>query len=293
MPEHFRQELIADPELDHLPANGADVRERMLAAFEGALTPIETQVAGSEQLLNPGQSPSQHLPWLAELFGQQLPQSWPIHRQRRWLAATGDLQRCRGTLAGIQLAVDIATDGAVKRGEVVIVENYRLRRTMATVLGLNMDDSQHPLTLGTGASGNSIVGESLILSDGNMENKSAREFLALFAPELANGEDAEIVEDFFDQYAHKVTILLHGRAKHLRSAVEEMLAQQMPAHMDWQLVATDHPFVLGLSPLLSVDTYLETKPSARRVRLDDTYLGAEGVLTNVAALSPQDINARS
>lgn len=293
LPEHFRQELAVDPQLDDLRANGADVRERLLSAFEGALTPIETLIASSEVLLNPNSSPVEHLPWLAELFGQNIPGSWPESRKRRWIESTGDLQKCRGTLAGVQLALDIITDGAVQRGEIVIVENFRLRRTMATILGLSMDDVDHPLTLGTGVSGNSIVGDSLILSDSN-----AREFLALFAPKLAEAggsaqNDAEIVEEFFDKYAHKVTVLLHGKAKRLRIAVEEMLQQQMPAHLQWQLVETDHPFVLGLSPLLSVDTYLENRPPARRVTLNDTYLGAEGVLANIAAFSPQDVNRRT
>lgn len=287
LPEHFRQELAVDPALDHLRANGADVRERLLCSFEGALTPIETQVANAETLLSALITPAHHLPWLAELFGQKLPETWPLARQRRWLDSSGELQRCRGTLAGVQLALDIVTDGAVQRGEVVVVENFRLRRTMATILGLNMDDSQHPLTLGTGVSGNSIVGQSLILSDSD-----AREFLALFAPGLANTEEQELVEDFFDRYAHKVTVLLHGRAKRLRDSVEGMLREQMPAHLQWQLVETDHPFVLGLSPLLSVDTYLEMHPPARRVTLDDTWLGEEGVLTNLAALNPQDVNRR-
>jgi len=287
LPEHFRQEQAVDPALDALPANGPDVRERLLAAFEGALTPLENQVAGAEALLSAQHSPFAHLPWLAELFGQSLPESWPEVRQRRWLDSTGELQRCRGTLNGVQLALDIVTDGAVQRGEVVVVENFRLRRTMATILGLNMDDSDHPLTLGTGVSGNSIVGDSLILSDAD-----AREFLALFAPELADEEESEIVADFFDKYAHRVTVLLHGRAKRLRNSVDEMLQAQMPAHLQWQLVETDHPFVLGLSPLLSVDTYMEPRPAPRRVTLNDTWLGEEGVLTNAAAFSPQDVNSR-
>ena len=193
------------------------------------------------------------------------------------------------TTLGNVMMVNGVTDHAleVQRGEVVVVENFRLRRTMATILGLNMNDADHPLTLGTGESGNSIVGDSLILSD-----TDAREFLALFAPGLGDQEETEIVEAFFDEYAHKVTVLLHGRANGLRDTVQEILQQQMPAHLQWQLVETDHPFVLGLSPLLSVDTYLETQPPARRVRLDDTWLGQEGVLANVAALSPQDVNRR-
>lgn len=285
-PEHFRQEMEVDPAQDDLAANGADVRERMLSVFEAVWTPLEGQVSSSEVLLSPQHTPEQHLPWLAELLGQSIPDHWPVARTRRWLAATGVLQRWRGTLAGLNLVLDIVTDGAVASGEVVLVENFRLRRTMATILGIHMDDDDHPLTLGTGMSGNSIVGDSLILAE-----EDAREFLALFAPELANRREKRTVDAFFEKYAHQVSVVLHGRAKRLRNVVSETLEQQMPAHLEWKILETDHPFILGLSPLLAVDTYLEKRPAPRKVKLDDTRLGKEGVLTNASAFSPRDINA--
>lgn len=285
LPEHFRQEYSVDPTLDGQAANGADFRERMLAGFESLLTPLEGRISRSEILLSPEHTPAEHLPWLAELFGQPVPEHWPEKRKRRWIKESGRLQACKGTLAGLQLALDIVTDGAVAQGRVVLVENFRLRRTMATILGLNMDDSDHPLTLGTGVSGNSLVGESLILSDGD-----SQEFLALFSPEVADSQEAEVVEKFFDQYANQVSVLLHGPAKDQRPQVEAMLESQMPAHIQWRIIESDHPFVLGLSPLLGVDTYLETKPEPRPVILNDTYLGAEGLLRNPVALSPQDVH---
>jgi len=284
-PEFMHQEMAVDLSLDGQAANGADFRERLLASVEGVLTPLEGKIANTEILLSPEHTPAENLPWLAELFGQTLPAHWPVTRKRRWLKESGQLQRCRGTLAGIQLALDIVTDGGVKRGEVVVVENFRLRRTMATIIGLNMDDKDHPLTLGTGISGNSLVGKSLILSDGD-----AKEFLALFAPDVATKQEQAIVEGFFDDHAHQVTVLLHGSTRAQQNSIDEMLAEQMPAHLQYKIHDTDYPFVLGLSPLLSVDTYLEKQADSRAVILNDTSLGREGVLKNSAALSPQDVN---
>ena len=157
---------------------------------------------------------------------------------------------------------------------------------MATILGIDMDDRHHPLTLGTGMSGNSIVGDSLILSE-----EDARTFLSLFAPELADTDEKAVVQAFFDRYSHQVSVLLHGRARAQRAAVEEVLAEQMPAHLQWRVIETDHPFVLGTAPLLEVDSYLETRPDPRPVTLDDTYLSKEGLLHNPTALSPRDVNA--
>jgi phage tail-like protein len=290
LPDHIRQEERFDPNLPaapNVPANGADTRERFLAAFEGMLTPLEGRVASAEVLLNPDVTPEPNLPWLAELMGQTPSPHWPAGRRRTFISYTGALQRWRGTLAGVQLALDIATDGAVGRGQIVLVENFRLRRTMATILGINMDDAEHPLTLGTGMSGNSIVGDSLILSE-----KDARTFLALFSPDLATEGEKKVVQDFFDHYANQVTVLLHGDARRLRAAVTETLADQMPAHLQYTIFETDHPFVLGLSPLLAVDTFLEKEPPARQVTLDDTFLGKEGVLKNPVAFSPQDASRR-
>ncbi|WKJ89990.1 phage tail protein [Methylomonas montana] len=285
-PEFYRQELSYDASQTIGPANGADVRERLLAAFEGVLTPLEGRIAASEQLVHPDATPAGNLPWLAEAVGGRLPLHWPEARQRRWLRDVTLVQQYKGTLAAVNLALDIASDGGVQRGEIVVLENFRLRRTMATILGVDMDDGDHPLTLGTGMSGNSIIGDSLILSESD-----ARQFLALFAPELATTDEAAQVKAFFEEYAHQVSILLHGRAVGLRTTVEDVLAEQLPAHLQYKIIETEHPFVLGISPLLGMDTFIETAPPLRRVTLDDTYLGREGVLKNPAAFSPEDINA--
>ena len=288
LPELYRQEQSYDPANGSGPANGADVRERLLAAFEGVLTPLEQRIAASDQLVHPDAAPAQHLPWLAEALGTPLPAHWPVPRQRRLVGQATLVQQYKGTLYGVNLALDIASDGGVQRGEIVLVENFRLRRTMATILGVSMDDADHPLTLGTGMSGNSIVGDSLILSESD-----AREFLALFSPDLASQEESAVVKLFFEQYAHQVSVLLHGRGTRLRTLVEELLTENMPAHLQWRIFETEHPFVLGIAPLLAVDTFIETEPAFRPVALNDTWLGREGVLNNPAAFSPADINTQT
>ena len=280
LPQHFHQQETVVDEI--ASANGADVRERALAAFEGMMTPIEDRIIAAEHWLYPQSTPAVRLADMAAMLGTELPVDWPLHRQRNWLQFQAQLQLRRGTFAGLCLALDIATDGAVSRGQLVPVENYRLRRTLATILGVDMSDDRHPLTLGTGQSGNSIVGESLILTD-----DEAREFLALFAPELADtSADRATVERFFDHYGHRLSVVIHSDARALRKTVEHVLDQQLPGHTQWQLLETDHPFVLGLSPLLGIDTWLEREPAWRDIVLDDTYLGREGILHNPPALAP-------
>lgn len=289
LPQHLHQQQRPDPSQEDMPGNGADLRERMLACAEGMMTPIEEQVANAEYWAYPRACPSDHLPRLASMLGAELPAHWPEYRQREWLANYSWLSQYRGTLAGLRVALDIATDGALSRGQVVAVENYRLRRTLATILGVDMDDADHPLTLGTGQSGNSRVGESLILSEDD-----AKEFLALFAPELAhsNGE-REAVDAFFDNYAYQLSVVLHGPAREQRHTVQRVLEHEAPAHLQWKLIETDHPFVLGLSPLLQIDTYLEQQPPWRSVVLNDTHLAREGIVHNPVALSPAHADSQT
>ena len=283
LPSHFHQQqwpVIGDQR----PANGADFRERMLSAFEGMLTPIEDRVAASELWVDPQSAPAFQLQRLADMLGVELPVHWPLQRQRDWLAFSGQLQRQRGTMAGLCLALDIATDGGVSRGEVIPVEHFRLRRTLSTILGLDLSDEQHPLTLGTGQSGNSIVGDSLILSADN-----AREFLALLAPELVkdNAEDKRIVAEFFDRYSHRITLILHGPAGQQRATVSRILQQQLPAHLQWTIKLSDYAFVPGLSPLLQIDSYLQRTPAWKKLILDRIHLGKDSVLQNAIALAPE------
>jgi phage tail-like protein len=285
LPEHFHQQLppLTDAAAEEVPANAADLRERLLACCEGLLTPIEDRIAAAETLLYPEAAPADNLPWLGRFLGVDLPPHWPADRQRRWLQAMGDLQPRRGTFGALCRELDIVTDGAVSRGQVVPVELFRLRHTLGTILGVNMDDAAHPLTLGTRQSGNSIVGDSLILSaDHNAL------VLALFAPELArSAADQQAVNEFFASHSQRVLVLLHGPARRLRRSVEAALPTLMPAAVQWRIVESDHLFVLGLAPLLGIDTYLAHEPPIRPVVLESTLLGRGDTLHNPVALSPE------
>lgn len=285
LPQHFHQQKMVD-ENNHEAANGADLRQRILASLECMLTPIEQGIAAAECLFDPQIAPDQMLTTMAELLGiSEMPEQWPEARRRRLVEQAGLLQQRHGTYAGLVLALDIATDGAVAAGKIVPLENFRFRRTLSTILGESFDDKQHPLTLGTGHSGNSIVGDSLILT-----KKGAREFLALLSSDSYSNEDDGLndkqrVDEFFDKYAHRITILLHGDAKQWQFNVDEVLQKHAPAHLQWLVKITDHPFVLGLAPLLQIDTYLEQKPKSKRVILNQTSLGREGLVVNESALA--------
>lgn len=286
LPQHFQQQKMVDKN-DTAAANGADVRQRLFASLECMLTPIEDRIAASQSLFDPLVAPSHLLPNIAKSLGiKHYPEHWPEPRVRRLISQTGVLQQRHGTYAGLVLALDIATDGALGKGKIVPLENFRFRRTLATILGVSLDDKYHPLTLGSAENANSIVGDSLILT-----KKGAREFLALLSPQSYSENESEqtdkqLIDGFFEQYAHQITVLLHGDAIQWKSNVEEVLNQHAPAHLQWRIKPTDHPFVLGLAPLLQIDTYLEQQPAETKVVLNQTLLGREGQIRNESVLSP-------
>ena len=124
------------------------------------------------------------LDWLANWIGLAFDSAYPQARRRALLQAAPRLSRWHGTLTGLALALDIATGGAVRGGEVVILEDFRLRRTFATILGADLADEEDPLLAGIVESGNSYVGDTLFLGD-----ESRAEFLALvrLRPRRAGG----------------------------------------------------------------------------------------------------------
>lgn len=283
LPPLFRQqESVVLPQVV-AAANGADFRERLLSSLDGLFSPLERRIASAESWLLPQGAPNTQLPILATMLGERLPAHWPDRRQRIWLACISELQRWKGTLRALCLALDIATDGAVARGQVIPLENYLMRRTLATILGIDMDDAAHPLTLGTRQSGNSRVGETLILSD-----DQSRDFVALLAPELLSEGDKETARTFIDAYAQRLSVLVHRDAFVHLDSIEQVLADFVPAALKLKIIKTDKPFVLGLSPLLGIDTYLKPAREARRVVLDDTWLGREGLVRNNVSFSPRD-----
>ncbi len=234
LPALFHQTAMSE-ETDQSPSpSPPDFRERLLANLEGMLTPMEDRVAAAEYLLDPYAAPAAMLPWLGSYLGRTLDPGWPEARRRRALAMAGRQLRERGTYRGVCLALDIATDGAVARGEVVLLETHRLRRTNATVLGIPMG-GRNDLTQFGVPSGNSIVGDTLILSA-----ERAIDVLALLAPSVAKGADAATVSQFLDEYADRVqvAVILQGpAAASLAPVVTAVLQAELPAQLHFEICA--------------------------------------------------------
>jgi phage tail-like protein len=254
----------------------------MLTALASITHTVEQRIDTAETLIDPMTAPEALLTRLEAMLGEHPPAHWPVHRRRNWLSQSGELQRSRGTYKGLLLALDIATDGAVSNGQVVPVEDFRLRRPLFCALGVDFASGHHPLTLDTVQSGNSIVGDTLTLGPDD-----ARELLLELLPDAdKNSSIIELLESYADSHAWRISLVMHASAASFRGVVEELLDAELPAHLDVNIIETDRSFVPGLAPLLGIHTFLQAFPEWRRMVLNQDRIGGASVLMNPPVLQP-------
>ncbi|GAB4275686.1 MAG: hypothetical protein Kow0092_31320 [Deferrisomatales bacterium] len=284
LPELYRETEFGPRAEAEGPATGPDFLQRFLGLFEGILTPLEDRVAAAHLVTDPVTAPADALDWLAGWVGLSLEPGLPVERKRSMVRHATRLYRARGTPRGLALALDLATGGAVARGEVVLVEDFRLRRTFATILGADLADEDDPLLAGLVASGNSYVGDTLFLGE-----EEKKEFLALFAPELSETPaEREAVAALFDRLAHRITVLVHREASPEELGfLRRVVTLETPAHVAARVLAASHPLRVGLSALTGVDTYLRPRAAPEPARAGRTYLGRKDFVLGRGTLDPR------
>lgn len=286
LPQLYWENLFS-PDADLIgAATPADFMERFVDNFEGVLTNIEDKIAHSYLLTDPRTTPADSLEWLANWLGLEFEHAMPESTRRNLLQHANDLYRWHGTVRGLKLALEIVTDGAVSSGEIVVIEDYKLRRTFATILGADLDDEEDPLTTEAVISGNSYIGDTLFIGD---EEKSNKEFLSLFSADLkTTQEEKEAIDALFDDLANRVTILVHNEVEPQDlGLIEQVARKEVPAHVELKVIEASYPLLVGMASLVGVDTYLLPQKSIAPVSIGQSRLGRENILQGVAAFNPQ------
>jgi phage tail-like protein len=272
-------------------ATGADFLERFIDLFEGVFTGIEDRIAAAHLFTEARTCPPESLPWLGSWIGLALEPGTAPGRARAMIANAPFLARRHGTLAGMARALDIAAEGAVTRGRVVLVEDFRLRRTLATILGAQLADTEDPLIAGIARSGNSFVGDTLFLGDDDVKT-----FLALFrtlepdpkatAPEARRQRDEReaAIHALYDGLAHRVTVLVHDASADELRQIERIAAVAAPAHVRVRVAAARHPFLVAVASLVGADTYLRAAEASQPVEVDRSRLGYVDTLQGMGTL---------
>ncbi|MGE3509570.1 MAG: phage tail protein [Vicinamibacterales bacterium] len=264
-------------------ATPADFLSRFLSNFEGMLTAVEGRIAASHLLTDPASVPEGHLDWLAGWIGVAFEPALSAERRREWLRAAPALARSHGTRHGLALALDIATGGGVRGGEIVLIEHFRLRRLLATLLGVDLREENDPLLPGLRQSGNSIVGDTLILGD-----TERAELLALFRAEVATAAEQASVLAFLERLAHRATVLVHqGVTPQDLGLIARVAALESPAHVEVRVETATWPLLVGIASLVGVDTYLGPPSTRQPVRLDTSTVGLGDFVLGPVTLDPR------
>jgi phage tail-like protein len=266
-----------------LPATAPDFLERFVSTFESVLTPLEDRIASSWMLTDPRTVPAESLEWLADWIGMSFAPEHDEDTRRRLLRVAPELARTRGTVAGLKLAIEAVTNGSITRGEVVVVEDWRLRRTFATLLGVDLADEADPLLGGVVHSGNSIVGDTLILGQTERE-----ELLALFNVTTRTPSEQQAVIEFYRRTAWRVSVLVHrDLSSTVRRWIREAVSRLVPAHVLGQVLPASRGLIVGVATLVGVDTWLGKAPQPGSVKLDTTVLGRGDRLHRPISLDPR------
>jgi phage tail-like protein len=301
LPSIYHETLFSpDSDAKAVETTPRDFLERMLLNFEGILTPLEDRIANAHLLTNPATTPEEALDWLGQWVGLRFDAGYTADAKRRALTHAAALHEWRGTPRGLALALDVVTGGGVSGRQVIVIEDFRLRRTFSTILGADLADEHDPLLAGIVQSGNSFVGDSLILTQ-----EFRYEFLSLFNAELPvrpEGFSLEswldfivrtlvsspLVDSFFDKLANRITVLVQQEASDdLIRMIERVLALEAPLHLQTQVVRATYPFIVGLASLVGVDTFLRAPTPPPALRVNESRIGARGFLRSPTTLDPR------
>jgi hypothetical protein len=148
---------------------------------------------------------------------------------------------------------------------------------------VDLADEADPLLPGLQQSGNSIVGDTLVLGD-----TQRAELLALFGEQATSAAADRAIVDFHARLAHRATVLVHREVEAQDFALIRRIVQlEAPAHVDTRVVAATWPFMVGVASLIGVDSYLARPPAPRPVRLQQSSLGLGDYVLGPSSLDPR------
>ena len=287
LPELYRENIFGANADETGDASPSDFLQRYLCLFEGVLTPLEDKIANAHLVTNPTTAPAEVLDWLGLWIGLSLEAGMPEKQRRDMLSHAMTLYRYRGTYKGLSLALDLATDYMVKKGQLVILEDFRLRRTFATIIGTDFSVEDDPLLMDDIPSANSYIGDTFFLGDNTREGeKVQRELLAVFnADVFKTRHEKKTVDQFFSELSNRITVLVHReQPESIFKLIRKIVSLEAPAHIETRVLGASQPLITGLYSLIGIDTYLRSKPQLRPAKLDQFYFGREGQIIHRPSL---------
>ena len=215
--------------------------ERFLSVFDTAFDELEADMDSLTEHLDPAAAPPESLPWLADWIGADLQADWPTAAIRELLAAAPELSRQRGTAAGLRRLLGIY-----------------LRHLPApeTPPGDRLVPSDV-------AAGDALAGvdHGLCLLEPRDLDGTASAARAAYERHLPTQRSVAVYAGPFDDPDH-------------RAAVERIVREETPAHVNTSVVDLDPTFRLGGDSFLGCNSRL----GERHLELGSTSLGHTAVL---------------
>lgn len=239
----------------HEPMRG--FLQRYLAPSAGLVEDTGVLADTRHALLKPLSVPVEVLPWLASWVGLALDERWSETARRTMLREAITLFRLRGTVAGLRRMLEIVTGAPA-----VIIEKFRLRGLGR--VGADGDGWDQPAILGFGLRVGGPVGT-----------------------ETATG-DTETIEDSFEQWAHRFTVmLLTELTEEQAAAVRHLLDVHRPAHTLVDVCTVGAGMRVGLGLQLELTSIIGRGSGWQRLQLGASLLGRDRVLGRpVNGISP-------
>jgi len=281
LPELYRENNVRQKTDKEGKAGGSDFLQRFLCLFESVLTPLEDKVASVYMLTNPISAPPEALDWLGRWIGLAEDSGFSENQKRLYIKHATYLYRKRGTMKGLALALDLITGNMVSRGDIVLLEDFRLRRTFATILGADLSVEKDPLLMADIPSSNSFVGNTLFLGE-----EEKKEFLALYLPEiLSDTNEQDIIDRFYARLGNRLTVLVHRHTDdETVGLINRVVAMETPSHVDIRVVPASRSFLIGMYSLVGINSYIQKEPELRTARIGSSYIGRYDFIRNLPVL---------
>jgi len=165
----------------------------------------------------------------------------------------------------------------------VVVEAFRLRRLLSTLLGVDLGAADDPLMPGLVINTNSVVGDTLLLGEAERV-----ELLALFRAEVADEAGSEAVLAFYDRLAFRALVLVHQEVTPQDlGLVRRIVELETPAHVEVQVAEATWPLLVGIASLVGVDTYLGPPRKPRAATAGRSRLGNGDRVLGTGSLDPR------
>lgn len=237
--------------------------ERFLSVFESAYVDVEEDLETITRYFDPEGVPSEYLPWLAQWLAVEHDEGWPEAAKREFLSRAPALFKQRGTRGGMRSYIEIYLSH-VEAPDTSWIEDWERDRIEARRAEGRIDDETAEAMLET-------VDER---SDGSTGDH------LLFFVEHSDTDGAESPEAV-EPYARHMRgtrsfVVFVGpfvRDDH-REAVERVVADEKPAHVDGNVVELDQHCQLEGNSFLGINTAL----TPREFSLGRATLGGDTIL---------------